>query len=265
MTKSKWYALMDMPGAVTQRLGEICPVAVPREVREKYLCRRTAEEGFEQLKGLMGEDPGNMKLLYAVLEMAGETWEKYRQKGIPPEIFAETMKLVPRFLRTHYRQNGEWQFNLGWWFWRELAMEEYRLGCLEYELVEEEGRCFISLHIPSDADLSAQSIDESFARCRAFLHTYYPAWENLPWECDSWMMSPALERLLPENSRILAFNRRFQVLAENKESLGVLDWVFPGHREISQSLPENTSLQRNMKKWLLSGEKVGWTRAVLKK
>lgn len=264
---SEWYGLLEMPEEVTSMLEAIGaeePIAVPDALKAAYLCRETAEKGCEQIRALLGDDPNGMKMLYVVLQMAGETWEKYRKKGIPADIFAQTMKLAPRFLRSRHGWSGEWKFVHGWWIWRELAMVEFRVGCLEYELVEEEGRRFISLHIPSDADMSAESIDASFASFRAFLHTYYPEWENLPWECDSWMMSPALEQLLPEGSKILAFQRRFQVLEENEDSMGVLEWVFPGYSEVSEHLPENTSLQRKMKKWLLGGKKVGWTRAVLR-
>ena len=267
MTNSEWYALLEMPDEVTamlEAIGAKETIAIPDAVKAAYLCRETAEKGYEQLKALVGEDQNGMKMLYAVLQMAGETWEKYREKGIPADIFSETMKLASRFLRSRYGWSGEWKFVHGWWIWRELAMAEYRVGCLEYELVEEKGRRFVSLHIPSDADMSAESIEASFADFKAFLQTYYPEWENLPWECDSWMMSPALEELLPERSKILAFNRRFQVMEVNEDSLGVLEWVFPGYEEVSENLPEKTSLQRKMKKWLLEGKKVGWTRAVLR-
>ena len=267
MIKNEWYALLNMPEEVTRKLsaiGENNPYVMPAEIKKAYLCRETTDEAFAKLKVAIGEDPGSMKQLYAVLALAGDTWLGYQQAGIGVDIFAETMKLVPRFLRTHYQQNGEWKFNLGWWFWRELAMEEFRVGCLEYELVAEKDRRFISLHIPSDADLSAKAIDASFAAFKRFLTAFYPEWQNLPWECDSWMMSPALEHLLPEHSKILGFQRRFQVLEENSESLGVLNWVFPGCSEVSQDLPEKTTLQRKMKAWLLAGNAVGWTRAVLK-
>lgn len=267
MIGSAWYALLDMPEEVTAKLKEIgrgSPCAVPESVKAACLCRATAEAGFEQLKEMLGEDPDGMKQLYALLQMTDATWARYMEKGISREIFAETMKFIPRFLRSLHRQIGRWKFAQGWWFWREVAMVEFRVGCLEYELVEEENRRFISLHIPSDADMRKESIDRSMAQFGAFLQAYYPAWRNLPWECDSWMMCPALEKLLPENSNILAFQRRFDVLEVNEDSLGVLEWVFPGHEEVSDALPENTSLQRNMKKWLLEGNKVGWTRAVLR-
>ncbi len=267
MIDTAWYALLEMPPEVTEKLGQVKagnPCTIQPETKEACLCRATAEQGFETLKQEIGPDPDGMKQLYALLEMADETWKKYGEKGISADIFAETMKFVPRFLRAFHQQTGAWKFAQGWWFWREVAMVEFRVGCLEYELVEEKERRFISLHIPADADMSEESIDASFAAFRAFLSAYYPDWQNLPWECDSWMMSPALEYLLPEKSKILAFQRRFQVLEHNADSMGVMEWVFPGHKEVSESLPETTSLQRKMKAWLLSGKKVGWTRAGLK-
>lgn len=142
-------------------------------------------------------------------------------------------------------------------------MEEYRIESLEYELVEENGQRCISIHIPSDADLSPAAIDASFAAFRAFLAQQYPDWTEAPWICDSWMMSPALKELLPQGSNILAFQTRFTVESVNEDSLGVLNWVFPPHKTVSKALPERTSLQRRMKAWLLAGKKVGWAKAVL--
>ena len=47
------------------------------------------------------------------------------------------------------------------------------------------------------------------------------------------------------------------------QSLAVMDWVFPGHKEVSHCLPENTSLQKHMKEFLLKGGKVGWSKGYL--
>ena len=40
----------------------------------------------------------------------------------------------------------------GWWFPRQLSLQEFRVGCLEYEFVELEEK-MISIHIPSVANL----------------------------------------------------------------------------------------------------------------
>lgn len=43
---------------------------------------------------------------------------------------------------------------------RYLALMEFRIGCLEYEFVEGDTN-LISVHIPSDADLRKNSVEDS--------------------------------------------------------------------------------------------------------
>jgi hypothetical protein len=45
--------------------------------------------------------------------------------------------------------------------------------------------------------------------------------------------------------------------------MAVLDWVYPGANPHIPSLPERTSLQRKMKKFLLDGGKVGWAKGII--
>lgn len=109
MTKSAWYALLDMPADVTWKLEAIDennPYRMPEDVKKAYLCRETTEAAFETIKKAIGEDPDGMKQLYAVMDVTGDAWQRYQEKGIPSEIFAETMKLVPRFLRSFHDRTG---------------------------------------------------------------------------------------------------------------------------------------------------------------
>lgn len=269
MTTNELYRLLDLPQEVITRLEDCAqpdPTWLTAEMKARYLTRATAEAGLADIRAHLGDDPDGFRLLWVLLEMARDTWDAYEQRGVPVEIFRETMKFVTRFLRTSLQQQGAYSFHWGWWFWRQLSMCEYRVGCLEYELVETADSVReISLHIPSDADMRPASVDASFRAFRALLKEQYPTWQDVPWICDSWMMSPALRQLLEEGSNVLAFQLRFDTVHVNEDSLGVLDWVFPPHKAVSDALPENTSLQRRMKAWLLSGNKVGWTKAVLRK
>ena len=269
MTTSELYQLLELPQEVVARLNAYAHSDLSwltADMKSRYLTRATADAGLEAIRVHLGDDPDGFASLWLSLEMARETWDGYLQRGIPQDIFCGTMKFVTRFLRTSLEQHGAYTFYWSGWFWRQLSMVEYRIGCLEYELVENpDGSREVSLHIPSDADMSPASVDASFQAFRAFLAEYYPDWQDTEWICDSWMMSPALEHLLPETSNVLAFNRRFETVHVNEDSLGVLDWVFPPCKEVSPTLPENTSLQRKMKAWLLSGNKVGWTKARLRK
>ena len=112
------------------------------------------------------------------------------------------------------------------------------------------------------------ALDESVTQARAFLREYLPEWAEAPMECESWLLSPALCKLLPEGSNILRFQNAFEVAETDPEPMDVLEWVYcltPSQQKTVNlsGLPEDTSLRRNMKAFLLSGGKVGVARGWL--
>jgi hypothetical protein len=220
---------------------------------------------IEDLQKKIGEDPHGFFILAVLLSCACKTYESYREKEIPETVFVQTMKFCTRFIEEHKRIHGEYGFTWAWWFPRQLMMREFRVGELEFEFVcgDEEKAVFI--HIPGDANMEEQHIRASLWAYRRFLEKYYPDWLDAEWYCESWLLSPALEQLLPENSNILKFQRLFYVESVDEESTAVLDWVYPGEKTDFANLSERTSLQKNMKKYLLKGGKVGWTKGRIKK
>ena len=157
----------------------------------------------------------------------------------------------------------------------------FRIGTLEYELSDEpeeaakketapeEIRRQINLHIPSDADLRPNCVEDSFHSARAFLAGYFPDWASLPIHLESWLLSPALEKLLPPFSRILQFQKYFMLKSWDPDPEDYLEWVFQiagGQRDNVQisKLPENTHLQKAMKAYVLQGGKIGVAQGVLK-
>lgn len=208
----------------------------------------------------VGEDTDGIKTLWEELNIALQTYEEYKRKNIPKDIFINTMKFTTRFLLEYYKIHKCYHFVWGWWFSRQLSLKEFRVGALEYEFCEQN---FINLHIPSDADLSPQSVSESISLFKNFCMKYFPDCRSHKIQCRSWMLSPKLENVLGGHSNILAFQKLFNVLETDYESMAVLDWVFPGYNTISEKLPEQTSLQKNMKKYLLEGNRIGWSKGVL--
>ena len=181
---------------------------------------------------------------------------------LPQDVFIDTMKCFTRFVQEHYQSFGAYGFDRGFWTTRQINAKLFRLGELEYELLQEGDKRFIALHIPSDCRLEGPLLNASVDRAKAFLAAYFPDWKDAPITCESWLLSPALKELLHPDSHILHFQRAFDLTpgtADEREA--VLQWVF--HVAPSQqqnvsldALPEDTSLQRNMKRYLLSGGKV---------
>ena len=259
------YEWIELPSAVLKRLKEFDITSgyrITPDIINMLLSRGEWDEGIKTLRARLGDDPDGFKILRAMLQMACETYERYQEIGIEKDIFISTMKFCTRFINAHYDLYGVYQFDWAWWFPRQLACKEFRIGCLEYEFVEG-NEDLISVHIPSDADLKRDTVLHSLLSFFAFREKYFPDWSKAKLYCESWLLSPALKELLPENSNIIKFQELFSVEHTDYQSMAVMDWVFPGHKEVSRRLPENTSLQSHMKAFLLKGGKVGWSKGYL--
>lgn len=263
MTHNELYHLLELPEEIVQALNaygshkkDSFPVTID-DLTEKKELIQTLDK---QIAEYVGEDPDGFKILWEELNLAVQSYNKYVQKGIPMRIFTDTMKFCTRFLAEYYKTHGCYRFVWGWWFPRQLSLREYRIGALEYEWTDEN---FIGVHIPSDADLTPASVEQSLAQFKSFCRQYEPEWERLEMQCESWMLSPALRHVLRDGSNILSFQKRFTITETDEESMAVLDWVFPGYDKVSEALPETTSLQRNMKKYLLAGNNIGWSKGIL--
>ena len=214
-------------------------------------CGREASDGGDGVEELTAQ------LLTALQNREDGPWE-----NIPEPIWVDTMKCFSRFVGEHHRSLGRYGFDRGFWTTRQVGAKLFRIGQLEYELKEEDGKKTIDLHIPSDARMDMGLLDESVARAREFLKEYFPDWAEESMECESWLLSPVLASLLPENSNILSFQRAFEIISQDPEPQDVLEWVFrltQGQQETTplEALPEGTCLQRSMKAFLLSGGRVG--------
>lgn len=230
--------------------------------------RVSGEEGLNALKEALGEDADGMKLFVAQSLEALLALREYGERGIGEDVFFATMEFLARFSEVVYVRRGCVEWTWGWWFPRQLALREFRLGALEYEMTE--GAAFagvpaggskrrVFLHIPAGADLSDGAVDASVAEARAFFSKYFPAYRDAEYVCSSWMLSPALSGILPETSRVRRFGERFSVVFWEEDSPAFRDWIFPTAVTTPvEDLPEATSLQRAVKRHLLAGGKIGW-------
>lgn len=221
---------------------------------------------WKALKAGLGDDPNGLRMLYWMLYAAGRyTFPEYRRLGVPGEIFDATMGCFARFVGEHRVSYGRYGFDRDFWTYRELSARLFRLGSLEFELAYDADDVpavagsprVINVHIPSDASLDPAQCDRSVVASRSFLAKFFPDWAGLPYWCESWLLSPALERLLPEGSHILDFQRRFDIRETDPDAPDWREWVFQRCGAPIAELPERTSLQRNMKRFLLDGGKVG--------
>ena len=233
-------------------LGQIEPYL------ERLQKRETAAAAYKELKNFFGEDEDNLKMLCCHLECARRIFKRYQEKNIPQAVYVDTMRCFPRFIAECEKRNGRMFFDRGWWTYRQLSMDLFRIGELEYEFETFKGENVIGLHIPSDTNLSEDAVDDSLKQAEHFFRTYYPGYQYEKYTCYSWLLSPVLKTMLPDDSRIISFQKRFDIVQEDYENKEYMEWLFPVPEGTEfQELPEATSLQKKTKKLLLKGGKIG--------
>lgn len=254
------YKLLELPQEarhLLDRYGAERTQEIPKDIYCKLFVREKWDEGVKELQSYLGDDSAGMKILWEQLDiLCCYTYGEYVKRGISEEIFAATMKFCTRFLYEHYAVHGTFKYVWAWWFPRQMTLQEFRLGALEYEFVDGRER-EIAIHIPSDADMSMGSIQASLSAFCSFRETYYEDWKDVRLTCDTWMLMPELREFLSVNSRIVAFQELFQIDRIDREATWYMEWIYPGHDTANDSLPEKTVLQRALKQYLLNGKKFG--------
>lgn len=244
---------IDMPEEVTEAVAEFSQSldwAALASALSQLSTPGSWNEGLTALRDSLGEDPRGLKILTCCLRQALNVWETYEDLGISREIFNATMACFSRFVGEHMVSFGCYGFDRAWWTVRQLSTRLFRIGLLEYELKEEAGA--IGLHIPSGARLRQEALRSSYLEARALIARCFPRYAQADISCGSWLLSPTLEKLLPPDSNILRFQRSFRLVPQGTGDSYLL-WVFRRMDLPTEQLPEDTSLQRALKAYLLSG------------
>lgn len=226
---------------------------------------QTAEAGYQKLAGIFTEDENQIKMLACHLVCAARQYDNYQAMGISDQIYDDTYKCFTRFIGECKVKTGKHAFDRAWWTYRQVSMVLFRIGDLEYELLVEDGKKVVSVHIPSDSKFGKENVDESLELAKEFISKCYPEYNGCDFVCDSWLLSPKLKKVLDENSKIINFQNRFQITKVDEEAKDIFEWVFKTSEDSDiNSLSEETSLQRKLKQLLLKGENVGIGIGVLK-
>ncbi len=242
---------INMPEEVTRKMVEIHSTLEVFPCLDLLMQEETWAQGLEQLKEALGEDPRGMKRLCCMLRCALRAKAEYDRQGISEEIYVDTMGAFSRFVREHMESYGCYGFDRGTWTTRQVSSKLFRIGQMEYELTTLDGAPVVSLHIPTDVDLRPEVLRPSMRAGMAEFYRLFPDYAGKTVYCHSWLLSPQLKDYLPETSNILRFQEMFDMEPEGIPGNGVLLWVFKNPKLPKEEYPENTSLQRKLKRFFL--------------
>ncbi len=203
------------------------------------------------------KDADGFYILYIFLKAALINYDTYQSLKISDEIFIETYKALPRFMKEYHQKTGVYAFERDWWAYRQIAMQIFRIGELEYEMTIIENERVLSIHIPSDALLTHVSLETSFRLARLFFNRRFKDYENVRFYCHTWLLSPALKGLLEPSSKIIAFQSYFDISQIFLDNNSYLYWVFQTRDPDLSKCEAKTSLQKNIKTFIQNGNKIG--------
>ena len=212
----------------------------------------TAQTAHDALTKIFYDtDPNGYKMLISQLLAALHTREIYKQKRIDDQIFIDTIKCFSRFTGENFVSFGQYGFNRGWWTHRQLSAKIFRLGALEFEIEKD----ILSVHIPSDAVMTAEALDYSYSSAESFFAKLGVKYTGI--YCTTWLLCPTLKNILPSSSRILTFQNDYEIISMNPDSTSFMSWVYKKDYPNLAQLPEDTRLQQELKKLLLAGGSLG--------
>ena len=137
----------------------------------------------------------------------------------------------------------------------------------EWECIYSPGDSVVELHIPVGKPLTHEVVDGALNEGRRVIKSIYPEENFKIFSCFSWLLAPELKDILKPESNIMKFAERFTKYPMKCEGLDIFSFVFI--KSISKieevdldSLPENSSLEKNLKEYYKAGNFVHETGGV---
>lgn len=217
----KWYSLLEFP----KKYDEAFEEALGSFIISENTCIENYD--FKSTEGA--------KNLLSYLFMCEKTEQLYREKGLSREVLIDTLKDI-RVWTDIYCDTGKF-FYLGelGWLKHHLTCELFKLGRLQFAFSTahcdyaayglKKGAPIIEVHIDKNGPLLPEECDSSFAKAGQFFREHFPEYHYKAYTCHSWFLGSNMSRLLPENSNILKFSRRFDIILEEPAD-DILRYVF---------------------------------------
>ena len=224
------------------------------------------EKAMEILEPYAREDNG-LRILHFYLDWAVDVKVRYDALGIPEKVFWDGMKDLAIWAEDYLEKHGVPGFAEWGWVAATMTMWVFRLGRLQFQadLLEEDlacgdrtypaGTAVLNVHIPAGEPLDVDAVREAMEYAPRFYETHFGK-EFTLFHCHSWLLSPQLKEILPEDSRIMQFQNLFEICWMDEERQAE-ERVFGCLAEDPATYPEETSLQRKMKSALLEGKHFG--------
>ena len=176
------------------------------------------------------------------------------KRGVDKEILSTTLKAVDMYISTSEKRLGIPGTSIyHGWLTRYAMGRIFRIGQFQFEVCNYDGNDLISVHIPRGTVLDVRENLINFREALDFFKKYYSEYDFKAFWCSSWLINPHLEKIMGRATNITRFGDMFIRYKETQEE-GVYSNVYGMSKPDNlDELPEETSLQRNIKNHLKDG------------
>lgn len=177
------------------------------------------------------------------------------KRGVDKEILSTTLRAVDMYLGANERKTGKVGTSAyHYWLPRYAMGRIFRLGAFQIERRKFLDTDALSVHIPTGTELDVKKNLLDLKYALEFFKHYYSEYDFQNFVCFSWLLNPHIEKIMGRATNITRFGdmfRRFETLDDDE---GVYGCVFKTSKPDNvDDLKEETSLQRNIKKFLKEG------------
>lgn len=224
-----------------------------------------------------------LSLVYAFLPTV---WDRYMEKGIPEEIFWDTMSDIKIWIDDHKAETNEDGLYELHWIMHHMNLGIFKIGRLQFQKLFyffktpykkddmdfKFGDKLLNVHIPRGAKLDFEECEKSFVMAQEFFAKYYPDFPNNKFMCHSWLLYSGNKNFMDEDSNILQFQKLFELVEEKETPHPTYRWLFGvkisndnlmknkkefGSYGFTGGLKKNTELRRNAIEYIKNGGTFG--------
>lgn len=234
------------------------------------LCKKADDDNF---KSVFAKND-MIKLAIALLYSVEFTYPKYQKAVISDEIYFETMKDIAVWCENN---NNKGLKNLPW-IKNHLNFELFKIGRLQFQIYKCDNRTLnydllpfnfgenlIYVHIPQGEKLVYAECVNSLKNAKSFFGEYFPNYDFDYFFCESWLLYGENWQFMNSSSNILQFSTLFDLVYSVEDDRQAIERIFGKRQLIKSKYQEKTTLQRNAKRFMQNGGKLGVGIGILNK
>ncbi len=201
--------------------------------------------------------------------------ELYAERDLPPKLYRDSMSDLRYKLevcKLIYGVPGGFSAS---WSYGFFALKRFGIGRLQFDVrpfgahyngngvILTPDTKVIGVHIPrSGKPLTEEACNDAYRKAKEFFRAEVTT-EPCPFTCDSWLMYPGNEDILPKHTNTYRFFKSYDVYEYSTDKARRELWrLFDTLEQSPDRLPTDTSMRRAFVKHLKNGGKLGTGKGV---